>query len=193
MIDLKMSNSSEIFSIALGLKAPWSINEVKFNSVNSQLDIFLSFEKGTKFIMEDGDYYSAYDTVERTWEHLNFFQHKCYLHAKVPKVKQADGKTKTQQVPWARKSSGFTLLFEAYAMLLIENEMPVAKAAKILKVEPHRLWRVFSYWIRLAHNKDEITDLSKIGFDETSVKKGGHFTHKSSLYRYVSSVYKWLC
>ncbi len=58
---------------------------------------------------------------------LTFFQHKCYLHAKVPRVMQSDGKIKTQEVPWARKGSGFTLLFEAFSMLLIENEMPVNK------------------------------------------------------------------
>ncbi|NQY11580.1 MAG: hypothetical protein HRT71_18940 [Flavobacteriales bacterium] len=41
--------------------------------------------------------------MERKWKHLNFFQHTCYIHAKVPKVKQEDGKIKTQDVPWARK------------------------------------------------------------------------------------------
>jgi len=170
-----MANSSEIFSIALGLKAPWSIKEVEFNIENSQLDIYLEFKKGTKFKMEDGESYTAHDTIKRKWEHLNFFQHRCYLHAKVPRIKQLNGKITTQQVPWARKSSGFTLLFEAYAMLLIESEMPVSKAAKVLKVEAHRLWRVFDYWISVAHNKDEITDLTKIGFDETSVKKGHNY------------------
>ncbi len=87
------------------------------------------------FLADDNQHYTAYDTVERRWEHLNFFQHKCYLHAKIPRVKQSDGKIKTQEVPWARKGSGFTLLFEAFSMLLIENEMPVNKVAKILQVE----------------------------------------------------------
>jgi transposase len=131
-----MQNSTEIFSIALGLQEPWYIKEVVFDKENFQLDIYLAFTKGYSFKAEDGGEYTAHDTVERSWQHLNFFQHKCYLHAKVPKVKQADGKVKTQAVPWARKGSGFTLLFEAFSMLLIENEMPVNKAAKILQVYP---------------------------------------------------------
>ncbi|WP_262491818.1 helix-turn-helix domain-containing protein [Nonlabens dokdonensis] len=77
--------------------------------------------------------------MERSWQHLNFFQNHCYLHAKVPGVKQKDGKVQTQQVPWARAQSGFTLLFETFSMLLIENEMPVNKAAKIMNVYPNRL------------------------------------------------------
>jgi transposase len=122
--------------------------------------------------MDDNQEYTAHDTVERTWQHLDFFQHKCYLHAKVPKVKQANGNIKTYPVPWARKGSGFTLLFEAFSMLLIENEMPVNKVAKVVKVYPNRLWNVFNYWISRAHKEDVINDLDKIGFDETSVRKG---------------------
>ena len=170
-----MGNSEEIFSLALGLEQPWSIKELVFDKENLQLDIHLQFTKGHKFEMSDGKSHSAYDSVERTWQHLDFFQFTCYLHAKVPRVKQSDGKIQTQLVPWARKGSGFTLLFEAFSMLLIEKEMPVNKAAKIVKVYPNRLWNVFNYWISKAHNADEIKNLDKVGFDETSVKKGHNY------------------
>ena len=167
-----MHNSTEIFSIALGIVAPWKLREISFDKTNSVLNIHLEFTRGSKFKMKDGAYYSAHDTIERKWKHLNFFEHTCYIHARVPKVKQADGKTEIQDVPWARKGSGFTLLFEAYSMLLIENEMPVNKAAKGVQVYPNRLWGVFNYWISRAHKKDSIQDLTKVGFDETSIRKG---------------------
>lgn len=167
-----MNNSLEIFSIALGLEEPWSIAKLSFNKETFQLDIHLQFTKGFKFKMPDGNVYTAHDTVERRWQHLNFFQHKCYIYARVPKIKQSDGKIITQEVPWARKGSGFTLLFEAFSMLLIENEMPVNKAAEVLQVYPNRLWTIFNYWISIAHNEDKIENLDKIGFDETSVRKG---------------------
>ncbi len=168
-------NSKEIFSIALGLEHPWYISSITFDKENSQLDIHLSFERGHKFESMDGELYTAHDTVERKWQHLNFFQHHCYLHAKVPRVKQSDGKIKTQPVPWARPQSGFTLLFEAFSMLLIENEMPINKAAEVLSVYPKRLWTIFNYWISLAHTSDEIGELKQVGFDETSTKKGHQY------------------
>lgn len=62
-----MQNSKEIFSIALGLEKPWSIKEVLFDKSNSQLDIHLEFSKGYHFKMEDGNEYTAHDTVERSW------------------------------------------------------------------------------------------------------------------------------
>lgn len=154
-----MENSQQLFELALGLVSPWSVKEIIFNQEESQLDIYLEFSKGHKFLMSDGISYTAYDTLERTWQHLNFFQHKCLLHAKVPRVKQANGEITLQQVPWARSGSGFTLLFEAFSMLLIENEMPVNKAAKIVNVYPNRLWNIFNYWISKAHNQDSKTEL----------------------------------
>jgi hypothetical protein len=93
----------------------------------------------------------------------------------VPRIKHKDGSVKTLSVPWARPGSGFTLLFEAFSMLLLENEMPVNKAANVLGVYPKRLWNVFNYWVSLAHKEDKIEDLTKIGFDETSSKKGHNY------------------
>jgi transposase len=99
------------------------------------------FEKGFKF---PGG--KTHDTVERTWQHLNFFQQTCFLHGRVPRVKTEHGGTETVKVLWARSGSGFTLLFEAFSMLLIESEMPVSKVAEIMDVYPQRLYNVFSYW-----------------------------------------------
>jgi hypothetical protein len=34
------------------------------------------------------------DTVQKTWQHLNFFEHECHLHARVPRIKRDDGKVR---------------------------------------------------------------------------------------------------
>ncbi len=168
-------NSQEIFTIALGLEAPWFIKEIKFDDLNSRLDIYIGFTRGHRFSIDDDSLSTAHDTVGLSWQHLNFFQHTCYLHARVPRVKQSDGSVKTQSVPWARPNSGFTLLFEAFSLLLIENEMPVNKAAEIVRVNPHRLWTVFNYWISKAHREDIVEQPQQIGFDETSTRKGHNY------------------
>ncbi len=71
----------------------------------------------------------AYDTEERTWRHLNFFQHETYLHARVPRAECPQCGVKTVAVPWARPGSGFTLLFEALVMTLV-RQMPVWAASR---------------------------------------------------------------
>ncbi len=75
-------------------------------------------------------------------------------------------------IPWARKGSGFTLLFEALAMALIEKEMPVNKVGHLLKENPHRIWTIFNHWINLAYQADDLSSVTQLGFDETSRRKG---------------------
>lgn len=169
-------NSKEIFGIALGLSSPWYVERVEFldSSDSKELHLYLNFERGYHFPTSTGSS-TAYDTVERTWQHLNFFQHRCYLHARVPRVKTEDNSIHQVSVPWARENSGFTLLFEAYAMLLIESEMPVSKVSECTKVTSPRIWRVFNYWIRRAVSKDKLDTVTQIGMDETSKKKGHNY------------------
>jgi len=93
----------------------------------------------------------------------------------VPRVTTTDGKVRTVDVPWARSGSGFTLLFEALALALIEREMPVNRVAEILKVNPQRIWTIFNHWISQARAADDPGTLTKLGVDETSTKKGHHY------------------
>ena len=171
-------NSIELFSVALGLSSPWQIRSVCFEETSDnerELHIYLDFARGTKFLSRTGEYTTAYDTEEKRWQHLNFFQHRCYLHARVPRLRDAQGKVYQAEVPWARPGSGFTLLFEAYAMLLIEYEMPVCKVAETLSVTQPRVWRVFDYWIERAFSKDDLSEVKQVGVDETSRKKGHEY------------------
>ncbi len=171
-------NSEEIFRLALNIQSPWFIKEVALTKEEGKLfrclTISIDFHKGSKFNIE-GKEYSAYDTEQKTWQHLNFFEHECYLTARVPRVKSEDGKTRTVQVPWARPGSGFTLLFEAFSMLLIEKEMPVNKVAQTIRVSAPRVWRIFNYWIGKAVPNDDVSDVRQIGIDETSSRKGHNY------------------
>ncbi len=172
-------NSKEIFTIALNLGSPWYIKDIimarKNDSISGQMDIYIDFTPGAKFKDAVGKECSVHDTVERTWQHINFFEHKCFIHARVPRIITNDNKVERVTVPWSRPNSGFTLLFEAYAMLLIESEIPVRSAARILKIYDTRLWRVFNYWIAKAVLADDQSNVSNIGIDETSTKKGHNY------------------
>lgn len=167
-------NSSEIFTMALGLSDPWYVSRVEFidgASSKKELHIWLSFSRGHRFRVGEHEY-PAYDTIDKSWRHLNFFEHLCYLHASVPRIKTEDHKVVMVDVPWARKNSGFTLLFEAYSMLLIEREMPVSSVSRTVHETAPRIWRVFNHWVRKAVGKIDMSQVRHIGVDETSKRRG---------------------
>ncbi|MGQ9644884.1 MAG: ISL3 family transposase, partial [Ignavibacterium sp.] len=60
-----------------------------------QMHIEIDFQPGSKFIDKTGKECSVYDTSERSWQHLNFFEYPCYIHARVPGIIDKEGKVKT--------------------------------------------------------------------------------------------------
>jgi len=64
---------------------------------------------------------------------MNFFQYRCYLHARVPRVQIPNGKIKQVKTTWEGSVSGFTLLFEAFVIQLVKL-MPVHQVCEITKI-----------------------------------------------------------
>lgn len=169
--------SEDIFAMGLGLLSPWEVKSVSFEETQDgkELHIHIDFSRGARFVNDKGESVSVYDTEEKEWRHLNFFEHKCYLHCRVPRIRMSDGKVRMVEVPWARPGSGFTLLFEAYTMKLIESEMPVSSVAKQTKVTAPRIWRVFHHWVSKARARIDLSGVQRIGIDETSSRKGHNY------------------
>lgn len=165
----------ELFEKALGISKPWFIDNLKFDASNRRLDIHIDFEVGAKFeyISEEENIYGkfgAYDTVEKSWRHLNFFQYECYLNCRVPRVKIDDGKVRQIYVPWAGKNNGFTLLFEALLMQLC-HEMPVNAVTRLTNVDDNKIWKMLQWYVQEARKYEDFSKVTKIGLDETSKNK----------------------
>jgi transposase len=167
-------NSEILFSMALGLQTPWLVKEVAFStdeSARSELHLRIGFVPGSRFPDESNELCSVHDTVERQWQHLSFFEHTCYLHCAVPRITTTNGKVCTVEVHWARHGSGFTLLFKALALALIEREMPVNRVGEILKVNQQRIWTIFNHWLSKARAADDTGTLTKLGSMKPRPKK----------------------
>lgn len=170
-------NSDTLFGMALGLTSPWQVDSIDFSGTEGrqELHIRISFARGSRFADQSGEPCPVHDTVERRWQHLNFFEHTCYLHCRVPRIRTGSGQVETVAVPWARPGSGFTLLFEALAMALIEREMPVNRVAELMRVNPQRIWTVFNHWVCEGRQQDDPSGITRLGVDETSTRKGHNY------------------
>ena len=167
----------EIFGLALGITDPWHVASVAFSSENKRLDIKIDFKRGALFLCPVcGDMVPVYDTTDKTWRHMNFFEHEAYLTARTPRVrcpKEGCG-VKLVSVPWARAGSSFTLLFEALTMALA-REMPVKIEAAHLGENDTRIWRIIDHYVEEARARADFSGVTKIGTDETSAKKGHNY------------------
>ncbi len=162
-----------LFQAALGLSDPWQVTGVEFDADAKRLDLRVDFEKGARLPCPECDRagLKVHDTEEKTWRHLDFFQHQAYLTARVPRVECPEHKVRLVAVPWARPRSGFTLLFEALVMAMV-REMPVATLAGLVGESDMRIWRIVHHYVDLAVDAQNLEGVSRVGIDETSSRRG---------------------
>lgn len=162
-----------VFQAALGIGEPWRVDRAEFDPDQGQLDVYVDFTRGARFACPEGDeaVCPVHDTEQKTWRHLDFFQHHAYVHARVPRVHCPAHGVRQVTVPWARPGSGFTQLFEA---LLVEFcvHMPVAAVARMVGEHDTRIWRVLAHHVEAARAAADYSAVSRVGMDETSARRG---------------------
>ncbi|MBW2570316.1 MAG: ISL3 family transposase [Deltaproteobacteria bacterium] len=163
-----------IFEAALSINKPCYIKNVEFDPDKKQLDLYVDFKRGSTFKVDEPGYdgsYKVYDTVDKTWRHLNFFQHECYLHCRTLRIKYDKDKIKQIDPPWAGKSPGFTLLFEALVIKLC-TYMPVNTVCGVIKENKNKIWRMLEKYVDMTQEHEDFSDVTVVGMDETSRAKG---------------------
>ena len=172
-------NIEALFEKAIHITSPWYITDIEFIEEQKRINIHIDFKKGAKFFYESseegikGDF-NAYDTCSKEWRHLNFFEHECYLVARVPRIDAGAGKIRMIRTPWEGESSGFTLLFEAL-ILQLSKSMPVHPMAKHIAEYDHKIWSVLKHYVENSIEKADYSNVHVIGIDETSQKRNHNY------------------
>ena len=140
-----------------------------------KLNIRVDFEFGSRFAVPgQAGMHPVHDTVPKTYRHLNFFQHECELEVRLPRVKLPDGKVMQITPPWSGKLSGFTLLFEAF-VLLLARETTFTGASRISGLSVHRVMALCERYVNEAVSAADLSEVRRVAFDETSRAKGHEY------------------
>lgn len=168
--------TQQLFELALNIQDPWYIKDIQFSAENKRLDIHIDFHKGTVFHYESlqenikGDF-KAYDTVDKQWRHLNFFEYECYLHARVPRLDITDSVKRLIDPPWSGLNNGFTMLFEAL-VLQLASHMPVHTVSRIVSESDYKIWAMLERYVNRSLASNDYSDLKAVGMDETAKSRG---------------------
>lgn len=161
----------KIFSLMAGIEAPWLLEKVEVDE-NKDLHMYVKYKRGERFKCNQcQELCPVHDTIDKTWRHLNCFEHKTYIHCKVPRVKCEKHGVHLVEVPWAKANTGFTLLFEAFVMQLAKK-MSILSISQLLDESNGRLWRIVHRYAKEYVENLEFSKVTKIGLDGTSRK--GH-------------------
>ncbi|MEW5708632.1 MAG: ISL3 family transposase [Pseudomonadota bacterium] len=164
--------TEKLFETALGITAPWFVAGVDFNGAERTLTIRVDFAPGSRFAVPGVDgAHPVHDTVAKRYRHLNFFQHECYLHVRLPRVKLPDGRVAQVEPGWAGKLAGFTLLFEALVLAFC-REMTFRAVARLMNVSVHRVMSVCERYVELSVAQQDLSGVKELAIDETSSARG---------------------
>jgi transposase len=167
----------DVFALGLGLELPWKLSDQRLDITKRPHELHLEVisDRGALFPCPDCKRAcKAHDFESFTWQHLNFFQHHCFIIARVPRVDCPDHGVKRAGVPWSRAGSRFTLLFEQAALMLV-REMPVLAAARFMGITDKRLWRIVEHYVRRAVGDLNLRGVRAVGLDETASKRGHNY------------------
>ena len=169
--------TEQIFALGLGLTPPWKVMSQRLDTEQTptKLHLEIGADRGALYpCPECGTACKAHDFKEYTWRHLNFFQHHCYLTARLPRINCPEHGIRHVEASWTTEGSRFTLLFEQVVMSLV-REMPVSAVARHVEVTGKRLWRIVRHYVSKAIAALDLKSLKAIGLDETASKQGHNY------------------
>ena len=168
-----MNQLTEHYSVLLGLDAAWIVSDVSLSLEENRVEITVTHVGGSVACPECGTGCTIADHApERTWRHLDTMQFETRLRARVPRTDCKACGVKTTSVPWAGKHSRFTLMFEAFAIHVIEACGTVKSAAGLLGLDWDSVHRIMERAVERGLERRELESLRYVGIDEKSFRRG---------------------
>ena len=169
-----IENMEKMIAGSLGLEEPWYIEKAELHEEEPAIHIYVGIQKEAQFVCPKCGSTTVrygYEDEERVWRHGDCMFYPTYIHCRRPRIQCSHCGVIQLNAPFERSGSRFTLMFEGYAMLLLES-MPVARAAKVLRCNEKALTNIMKYWVKKADSERDLSKTASIAIDETSNKRG---------------------
>lgn len=168
-----MDSLSRHYHQLVGLNEDWVIADVQLDLTSRTLTLPLEFVSERVVCPECGATCSIHDhAAERSWRHLDAMQFQTILKARVPRCACESCGVKTIAVPWADKHSRFTLLFEAFAIDVLQASRSIHSAAALLGIDWSTAQTIMKRAVARGLERRCLDQVRHVGLDEKSFGKG---------------------
>jgi len=162
-----------LYQHLLGLNEPWSVARVDLDVATQRVDVWVEHPKDLQWpCPECGALASLHDhAAERVWRHLDSCQFQTLLHGEPPRVKCPEHGVRQVRLPWAEPHARFTLLFEAFAIRVLQ-ETSIQAARKILGISWDQAWQLMHRAVDRGLARKKPRAIRYLGVDEKSAGRG---------------------
>jgi transposase len=164
-----MNDLNSHYRLLLGLEDAWAVQNVDLDLDAGRVVIDLEHAGGSLCCPECEDFCTKFDNApRRSWRHLDTMQFETVVCAVVPRSNCSKCGVKTISIPWAGKHSRFTLMFEAFAISVLQAASNITRAAELLRLSWGTVDTLMERAVSrgLARREDE--PIEYIGIDEKS-------------------------
>ncbi len=157
----------------LGLDESWIVTSVDLDLVGKRVVIRVEHVGNALLCPECSETCSMKDHApERGWRHLDTMQFETILESRVPRTNCADCGVKTIRIPWASKHSRFTVMFEVFAIEVLQAASNVSAAATLLGLSWDSVHTIMERAVERGLERREVDHVTQVGIDEKSFGRG---------------------
>ncbi|NTW88128.1 MAG: ISL3 family transposase [Desulfobulbaceae bacterium] len=168
-----MQKLTDHYQQLLGLPDTWKVDDVNLSVSGLKIEVHLRFVGDDVLCPQCGDSAKVYDQApEQRWRHLDTMQFETIIIARVPRCQCDKCGVKTIAVSWAAPHSRFTLLFEGFAVALLQHCSSVQAASNILKLDWHAVDQIMKRAVERGLLRREPEHVLHVGIDEKSFRSG---------------------
>jgi len=168
-----MNDLNSHYRLLLGLNDAWDVQNVALDLDAKQVVIELQHAGGKLCCPECQQSCGKADNAPmRRWRHLDTMQFETIVEASVPRSKCPNCGTKTISVPWAAKHSRFTLMFEAFAIRVLQAASNVKSASEFLGLSWDTTHSLMERAVKRGLQRRQEQPIQYVGIDEKSFGSG---------------------
>jgi transposase len=170
-----MDDFADFLKEMLGITKDYGIVEIEKFEPEKIIKVHLAYLPN--HYMKDGKKYSLYDkTPEREWQHLSWFEYRCYLVCSLPRYVDKDGKVKVIEPVFADKGRGYTHRFSRAIIETLQKVRVQKTVAEILQTTPYIVRSVMDEAVeRAIEKRGLVNDFKNVSLDEKAYAQGHEY------------------
>lgn len=172
-----MTSKEEHYEQLLGLSGAWKVSAVTLDLSAKRVEVEIGYDLSQPMecpeCSEECPYYDCREM--REWRHLDTMQFETVLRCEVPRCNCPEHGVKTIRVPWAGKGSRFTLLFESFAIDVLQACSSVKAAAELMGMNWQQINQIKQRAVARGLERRQAVPVEHMGIDEKSFRRGHNY------------------
>lgn len=169
-----MDALTQHYALLLGLKDDWLVQSVDLDLAAQRVEIRLEHtpdrscdcpECGVPRPLKD-------HAPERCWRHLDTMQFETVIVARIPRTNCPDCGVLNVHIPWAEPHGRFTLLFQAFAIRVLQAASSIEKGRQLLGLNWSSAQSLMETAVERGLDRRELDGVRHVGLDEKNFGKG---------------------